>query len=524
VTHSGSTLALTPRTGTQLVLGAGANTEPKPVLNDIRPLATTTALTRAGAGYFDWLDHVWPAAGCTHPIRLYGEMATINTRTGEILHSAPTTTMPDGIIYKACGNRRTSVCPSCAETYRRDAYQLIRSGLIGGKTVPTSVANHPAVFATFTAPTFGPVHTRHIRRHTCADKARCACRPEPCHARRDTPVCEHGQALACFSRHAPGDAQLGQPLCLDCYDHDHHVMWNNSAGELWRRTKQAIERFLNQAARRRGLHRVRVSHGKVAEYQARGAVHFHALLRLDGIDPDDPTTLTAPPAGITAADLDDAVHHAAATIGYTTDPHPEHPTGWPIIWGEQVDVRVITLTGDGTVTDAMVAAYLAKYATKSTEVTGHSSRRLTPATVDLYADAAGTHTERLVHACWRLGEHDHHARLRRWAHMLGFGGHFLTKARRYSVTFAVLRAARVTYRRSQDNGPEYVVQRFARQDDVDEETTLVIGRLTYAGTGWQTTGDALLANTAADQARRRNEIAREELAHQAAIETAPQAA
>ncbi len=108
--------------------------------------------------------------------------------------------------------------------------------------------------------------------------------------------------------------------------------------------------------------------------------------------------------------------------------------------------------------------------------------------------------------------------------MLGFGGHFLTKARRFSVTFGVLRAARITYRRTQDKATEYDQARFNRQDDVDDETTLVIGRLTYAGTGWHTTGDALLANTAADQARRRNETAREELAHQAATDAIQQAA
>ena len=39
--------------------------------------------------------------------------------------------------------------------------------------------------------------------------------------------------------------------------------------------------------------------------------------------------------------------------------------------------------------------------------------------------------------------------------MLGFGGHFLTKARRYSVTFTALRQARITYRRHQDTGPDY---------------------------------------------------------------------
>src|SRR6185437_8743473 len=58
-----------------------------------------------------------------------------------------------------------------AETYRRDAFQIIRSGLIGGKGVTPAVASHPAVFATFTAPSFGPVHARPVRQHTCADRS-----------------------------------------------------------------------------------------------------------------------------------------------------------------------------------------------------------------------------------------------------------------------------------------------------------------------------------------------------------------
>ncbi|WP_338059689.1 replication initiator, partial [Actinomadura welshii] len=138
---------------------------------------------------------MWPAAGCIHPVRLFGDLDSVDTRTGELTHSRSTAHLPDGVIYKACGNRRANVCPSCADTYRRDAFQLIRSGLAGGKTVPATVTRHPAVFATFTAPSFGPVHTRHVRRHTCTDKARCACRPEPCHARRDLTTCEHGRPV-----------------------------------------------------------------------------------------------------------------------------------------------------------------------------------------------------------------------------------------------------------------------------------------------------------------------------------------
>ena len=64
------------------------------------------------------------------------------------------------MLYTPCGDRRASVCPACAETYRRDTYQLIRAGLTGGKGIPDTVAAHPCVFATFTAPSFGPVHTR----------------------------------------------------------------------------------------------------------------------------------------------------------------------------------------------------------------------------------------------------------------------------------------------------------------------------------------------------------------------------
>jgi len=536
VTPTGSMLAPVP--GPHHGPGTGATTAPgfPPIFDPWRVQARDSAFIRARDGYlvtirhdpgppeyfaasdlcpgaYDrWLDHIWAAAGCIHPIRLGGQIHRVDPRTGETISTLPTSALPDGVIYKACGNRRVSACPSCAETYRRDAFQLIRAGLIGGKGVPDHVAAHPAVFATFTAPSFGPVHTRPIRQHTCTGKAHCRCQAQPCHPRREVEVCPHGHKLACFTRHRADDPRLGQPLCPDCYDYPAHVVWNNSTGELWRRTKQAIERHLNQLARHRGLaYGVRVSHGKAAEYQARGAVHFHVLLRLDGHDEHDPGRLLPPPPGITAADLKDATRHAAATISYLTPPHRVMSAGWRIGWGPELDVRVITVRGTGTVTDLMVASYLAKYSTKGTEVTGHASKRLTPGTVGLYADAAGTHAERLVHACWRLGTHLDYTSLQRWAHMLGFGGHFLTKARNYSITFTALRAGRICYRRIQDAGPEHDPIRTADHTS-KEETTLIVGNLTYAGTGWKTTGDALLASTAADQARKRHQAGREEIA------------
>jgi hypothetical protein len=129
------------------------------------------------------------------------------------------------------------------------------------------------------------------------------------------------------------------------------------------------------------------------------------------------------------------------------------------------------------------------------------SKRLTAATVDYYADPQ-THAGRLVDACWTLGGAEGWHGLRRWAHMLGFGGHFGTRSRRYSTTLRALRAARRAWRRR-----ELVESR-----DYAEETTLVVGSWAYVGTGWRTSADALLAATAAARARERRRIAREELA------------
>jgi hypothetical protein len=488
--------------------------------------------------YDAWLSHAWPAAACNRPVLLRGTLSHINPATGEVTDRIHTDDLPDRVIYKPCGNRRVTVCPGCAETYRRDAFQLIRAGLAGGKGVPGSVAAHPLVFATFTAPSFGPVHSRPVRLHTCAGKDHCRCKPEPCHPRRGAGTCPHGRPLACYRRHSPGDDRLGEPLCPDCYDYPAHVVWNAAAGELWRRTKQDIERHLVQLAEKRGipwpaenLPPVRLPHGKAAEYQARGAVHFHALLRLDGTSRNDPAAIIAPPPGITAADLEDAVRRAAASLSFRTRPHPDSPDGegWLIAWGPELDVRTITDRSAHTANGLAVASYLAKYATKGTEASGHASARFTPENFSLYSDRAGTHTQRLIDACWHVGHASGRMRgkvtyrsLRRWAHMLGFGGHFLTKARRYSVTLTALRQARITYRRHHDTGPDYTP--LDRQDQHGTETTVVLVRLSYAGNGWRTFGDALLANTAADQARKRREAARGEISDGFSAESSRRAA
>jgi hypothetical protein len=491
-------------------------------------LLSNQAVARAARDDFPaWLLHVKSASACVRPVRLAGTIATVEAATGRLLAERSTADMPDGVIYKPCGNRRESICPACSKVYQRDAYQLVRAGLVGGKGVPEQVAHHPAVFPTFTAPSFGEVHTRPVKRHTCARRKDCDCRPEPCHARRDLTVCAHGVRMVCFARHTVDDARLGTPLCLDCYDHQAQAVWNLSAGELWRRTTIAVNRYIRRLAKQRGIPYVamfsasgrvrmvapvRLSFGKAAEMQRRGAVHFHAIVRLDGINPTDPTAVVPPPAGIDAQDLVDAMDHAAATVGFTTEPHPARADGWPVGWGGQVHTKVITVAGKGEVTDAQVAGYLAKYATKSTEITGHTSPRLDRTdlhTVNVYADPAGTHCERLVYAAWQLGRYPDWRRLRRWAHMLGYGGHFLTKSRRYSITFGQLRNSRIVFHRAETAGP-------TADAPAEPPTTLIVNFLQFVGAGWHTTADALLANTSAQMAREHQDAARRYLTSPAA--------
>jgi hypothetical protein len=87
--------------------------------------------------------------------------------------------------------------------------------------------------------------------------------------------------------------------------------------------------------------------------------------------------------------------------------------------------------------------------------------------------------------------------------MLGFGGHFSTKSRQYSTTLKALREARANWRRDHHRTADHT-------DDV--ETTLIVGNFTYAGTGWKTIGDALLANTAAAKAREHRRLVKDLIA------------
>ena len=241
----------------------------------------------------------------------------------------------------------------------------------------------------------------------------------------------------------------------------------------------------------------RVSFVKVAEFQRRGVVHFHTLIRLDGPDP-----FTLPALPIAAEELGEAVREAAAAVRLVVRPSADERPAL-LLFGEQTDVQVICGGAGGELTPEHVAAYLAKYATKSAEDFGLGERRL--AGRALSGVGVCEHVARIVRTAWELGAVDELVGLRRWLHMLGFRGHFATKSRRYSTTLGAIRRERSDYRRRQLEDARPV----GLDEPAGEDNTLVLARWEYVGLGYLAGGDAALALSAAARARERREAARD---------------
>ena len=458
-----------------------------------------------------WAQTLAKVGNCAHPIRLHGGSTTIDTASGEVLGTYSSESEPLGSLHVRCGNRRESVCPSCSRIYAADTFQMIRSGVTGGKTVPETVADNPLVFATLTPPSFGPVHAGPSKGSV----------PRRCKPRDRAQVCAHGVRVGCMQIHDEHDPAVGQPICPKCYDYETHVIWQWWAPELWRRftiaLRRNLARLLGLGTSLTALAKVAtVQYAKVAEYQVRGAVHFHALIRLDG--PKSDAGFAPAPEQVTAAILALVITETVAAVRYEPPPvHGSDPSR-VLAFGVQVDARAVRATRrpdspESELSAEQVAGYLAKYATKSAA-----------GTVDTHADTA--HMVRIRQVCRKFatiaatqavwaraadpleGEAGSpYLLIGKWAHMLGFRGHFSTKSRRYSITLGRLRRARKRWQtitaKTRQSGELLDLAGLEAQllADDEDETTLVIGHWKYIGTGWQTQGDVALAKAAAARAR-----------------------
>ncbi|WP_347404519.1 replication initiator [Streptomyces sp. MST-110588] len=427
--------------------------------------------------------------GCTEPVRLLGQTTTIDTATGEVLRSYSTADEPTGSLLTRCGNRRTSRRPACSRVYAADTFQLIRANLTGGKERaghrphPSSRVRH-AHRARPSAPSTTAPPTRAVS----SDPAAAASSTNPrtcCSALRWTRRPMTTWAKVLFNAHAS-------------------ALWARFT--IYLRREIAVRLALTQKAARAVL---RVSFAKVAEYQKRGLVHFHAVIRLDG--PDGSTQ--PPPPSATVAILADAIRAAAARVSgrVVSDAVGKRE----LAWGEQLDVREIAAFGTDTeLIDHAVAAYVAKYATKSADSSGALDRALfchpcqgrgmtlaahgTPVTCtactgtgqarSLPRLAVKRHVCQMIRTCWELGKHPEFADLKlwQWAHMLGFRGHFSTKSRCYSVTLGALRDDRRAWRTEE-------ARAHAGLPGLDPGTTLVIGHWAYHGSGYSPGAELLAA-------------------------------
>ncbi|WIY04427.1 replication initiation protein [Amycolatopsis mongoliensis] len=424
----------------------------------------------ARANFDTWADKVKAARGCAKPVRMAGGSTVVDS-SGKVVAEL------SGSVFVPCKNRRASVCESCSAHYAHDTFHLIRAGMAGGKGVPETVTGHLRVLATLTAPSFGKVHSRPVRNGRVR---RCSC----------------GEL------HSQYDDALGTAVDPETYDYVGSVLWQAHAGELWRRFTIAVGRKLARALGIRAgeLREVmRLSYAKVAEYQRRGLIHFHAVVRIDGPDgPEGPR----PPAAVTEDVLTAVIQAAAASVVVRT---PESPAVGvvPLTWGEQVDVEPIATSegpsegSEGGWHDRRVAGYVAKYATKGTRLTEGSDYRIRSAE-HIEQLPVTEHHKQLMRTAWRLGGlvEFEELNLRKWAHMLGFRGHFLTKSRRYSTTFGEIRRTRAEYRLDE--------QRVAL-GIADDEVLTVVNDWSMTGLGYLNDAERRLAAVFAELhlARRR---------------------
>ena len=311
---------------------------------------------------------------------------------------------------------------------------------------------------------------------------------------------------------------MGQPLCRDCYDCESHLVWQWWAPELWGRFTIDLRRALARdlaVPESRLAELVTVQYAKVAEYQQRGIVHFHALIRLDDPRPGTGTTATtagfAPaPSGLTAGLLARLVEQAAAGVSFDAPPLHAGDVVRGLLFGTRLDARPVatarrTDDPDRPLTPEQVAGYLAKYATSppptprtpTATTRGGSAPPSSPSPTGSAPTPAVTASRcgsTRTGCCSSGGTCSASA-------ATSPPSPAATPRRSGSSAAPGVRYERALAAANREGRTLDVRELDDLLDTAAEETTLVIGHWTYAGTGWDTDGDTELAKAAAAGAR-----------------------
>lgn len=247
-------------------------------------------------------------------------------------------------LYARCWSYDYSTCPSCAGLQTLYTKKLIGAGL--------EAPGYKFYLMTLTAPSFGKTHTVP---HSPSDAVkRCACGM----------VHEYGSSVA------------GVPLSLKSYRFRDQVEWNNFSTELFRKSIQGLNEVLPGFA-----------WTAVREFQKRGAVHLHVLVRVD--------------ASLSPSAIVKHLKKAGSTRfrGFA--------------WGRSVDVRLL-VEDEGSQT----VRYLSRVVNYASKGSGPSSGNLSDEQKSFY--------KRLDSASSRLGYTE------KMIAGFGFGGHSLTSSRNWT--------------------------------------------------------------------------------------------
>ena len=432
---------------------------------DHGPVVAQMVRRASSLGFESWWQGAESVGFCAHPIHLTGRDQFGRER----------------VVWARCNNRRATVCPSCSDLYARDTWQLVHAGSQGGHhNIPTTIAGHPQVFITLTAPSYGPVHgsaRRGCHDHKHIGGYRC---------------CEHGKPLWCSRTHDDGDNAVGQPLCGDCYDYTGHVLFTWHLPELWRRFTITLRRRLAATLRAAGADpgTVRVSFVKVVEMQARAIPHIHALIRLDPTTSGGDSDTSDWGSPVSPTELAALIQQAARSVTLTVD---DDTTGLSRVlrFGTQIDTQPIVsqpVSADrrpaqsdsptSGVPGRRVASYLAKYVTKSLADFGISVRRITTAAIGELD--VSDHVRAILSTIAQLAETGATG-IGKWLHTLGYRGHITTKSRRYSTTMGALRTQRAHWNSNQRS--KGLVNQHDSADAVDSQTLWCFDRAGHASLG-----------------------------------------
>ena len=283
------------------------------------------------------------------------------------------------------------------------------------------------------------------------------------------------------------------------------MLWNNLLGELWRRTTIYLPRKLAHrlgVTQKRLKRLVRAAYVKVAEYQQRGLVHVHIVIRLDRAMPKYRADDVRPAdARFTVELLEDALRAAAAAV---TVPVPGRGRRRLRRLGRAARRQHI---GTGQALEpGRCAGYLAKYATKATEQAGGVLHRVSEHDVDDLP--VREHVRAFMREAFVLDGQVADRKLARNAHNLGYRGHCLTKSRRYSTTFKQLRADREAFVHQQILARSRDASQRAIASATSEQRR---GSFRFVGLGHFTAVEELLADQGRAREREARRIAREEL-------------